>query len=188
MISSLQQRSYPLGRFNGLKDNEWAAVELLIPYRWARGRGKHPLHPRKILNTLVWMLITGARWCDVPVGKQWASRACAHKYLGLWKETGLLERVLTALQKICIDAKAIDLTRLAVDGFFSAGKGGGEKVDHGYKGKGVTSHLLVDGLGQPLRVASTGASGDERKEVLPLLKKNQRMAKTNDCSGNNPDY
>ncbi len=44
----------------------------------------------------------------------------------------------------------IDLTRLAIDGFFSAGKGGGEKVDHGYKGKGVTTHLLVDGLGQPL--------------------------------------
>jgi transposase len=139
-----------LSRFEGLKDNEWAAVELLIPYRWARGKGNHPLHPRKILNTLVWVLTTGARWCDVPIGEQWASRSCAHKYLGLWKESGLLERVIVALQEICVEAKAIDLTRLAVDGFFSAGKGGGEEVDHGYKGKGVTSHLIVDGLGQPL--------------------------------------
>lgn len=55
--------------------------------------------------------------------------------------------------------------------FFSGGKGGGESVDYGYKGKGVTTHLLVDGFGQPLGVTSTGASGDERKEVIPLLKK-----------------
>ena len=41
-------------------------------------------------------------------------------------------------------------------------------MDYGYKGKGVTTHLLVDGFGQPLGVTSTGASGDERKEVIPL--------------------
>jgi hypothetical protein len=81
----------------------------------------------------------------------------------------------------------IDLTRLAVDGFFSAGKGGGEKVDHGYKGKGVTTHLLVDGLGQPLKTTSTGASGDERKEVIPLLKKNQQLAKASHCSRRDTD-
>lgn len=177
-----------MGRFEGLKNHEWAAVELLIPYRWAKGKGNNPLHPRKILNTLVWILTTGARWCDVPVGEQWASKSCAHKYLGLWKESGLLERVLIALQEICVAAKAIDLTRLAVDGFFSAGKGGGEKVDYGYKGKGVTSHLIVDGLGQPLAVTSTGASEDERKEVMPLLKKNQRMAKTANITRHNSDF
>lgn len=55
--------------------------------------------------------------------------------------------------------------------FFSGGKGGGEAVDHGYKGKGVTTHLLVDAFGQPLRVTSTGASGEERRQVAPLLGK-----------------
>jgi len=89
------------------------------------------------------------------------------------------------LQEVCIEWKMIDLTRLAIDGFFSAGKGGGEKVDHGYKGKGVTTHLLVDGLGQPLATTSSGASGDERREVIPLLKKNKRMAKTNCDARNN---
>jgi hypothetical protein len=55
--------------------------------------------------------------------------------------------------------------------FFSGGKGGGEAVDYGYKGKGVTTHLLVDAFGQPLRVTSTGASGEERRQVAPLLAK-----------------
>jgi len=115
------------------------------------------------------------------------SRWGAHKYLGRWKENGVLERVLTALEDVCIEWKIIDFTRLAIDGFFSSGKGGGEKVDYGYKGKGLTTHLLVDGLGQPLRTTSTGAAGDERKEVIPLLKKNQRMVKTNHFSRNNTD-
>ena len=112
-----------MGKFTGLTDQEWGVVEPLIPYKWGiTYSGKQPLHPRKILNTLIWILTTGARWCDVPVGAQWASRACAHKYLGKWKENGTLEQVLTALQEIGIEWKLIDLTRLAVDGFFPLGK------------------------------------------------------------------
>ena len=65
-----------MGNFTGLNDQEWAVVEPLIPYRWGITQsGTQPLHPRKILNTLIWILTTGARWCDVPVGEQWASRA-----------------------------------------------------------------------------------------------------------------
>ncbi len=119
------------------------------------------------------------------IGEHWASRAYAHKYLGLWKVNGLLERVLVTLQEICVEAKAIDLTRPAVGGFFSIRKGGGEGVDYGYKGKGVTSRFILDGLGQPLAVASTGARGDERKEAAPLLK-NQRQVKTSSFPGGIP--
>ena len=61
--------------------------------------------------------------------------------------------------------------------FFSAGKGGGEEVEYGYKGKGVTTHTLVDSQGSPVAVTSTGANGDERKEVKPLLKKIENWVK-----------
>ena len=59
--------------------------------------------------------------------------------------------------------------------FFPSGRGGGEQVDHGYKGKGVTSHLLVERSGKPLAITSTPASGDERKQVIPLLRKMRRL-------------
>ena len=52
---------------------------------------------------------------------------------------------------------------------FPPGKGGGQDVDYGYKGKGVTTHLLTEGNGMPLAVTVTGAKGDERKQVIPLL-------------------
>ena len=53
--------------------------------------------------------------------------------------------------------------------FFSAGKGGGELVDYGYKGKGVTNHLLVDSEGSPVAIEVTSAKEDERQQVEPLL-------------------
>lgn len=53
--------------------------------------------------------------------------------------------------------------------FFSGGKGGGELVDYGYKGKGMTTHLLVDGEGNPLSFEVTSANGDERKQVEKLV-------------------
>lgn len=53
--------------------------------------------------------------------------------------------------------------------FFSRGKGGGEEIEYGFKGKGTTTHLLIDGNGLPIAFTSSPANGDERKEVEPLL-------------------
>jgi transposase len=42
-------------------------------------------------------------------------------------------------------------------------------VAHGYKGKGVLIHLLVDAEGMPLSACSAPANEDERKHVGKLL-------------------
>jgi len=165
-----------MGQFTGLTDAQWELVERLIPIKYARGKGQPRENPRYTLNSIFWILITGARWCDLPKGPQWGSRTASHRWLGIWHEGGVLERLLTALQEVADVAKMIDFERLAIDGFFSAGKGGGKNVEHGYKGKGVTSHVLVDGLGSPLKITATGAAGDERQQVIPLIKKNSPMA------------
>jgi len=52
---------------------------------------------------------------------------------------------------------------------FPPGKGGGDDVEYGHKGKGVTIHSLVEGEGRPLAVGSTAANADERHQVGPLL-------------------
>ena len=52
---------------------------------------------------------------------------------------------------------------------FPSGKGGGDLVAYGYKGKGVTIHSLVDANGNPLAITTTPANVDERKLVEPLL-------------------
>jgi IS5 family transposase len=52
---------------------------------------------------------------------------------------------------------------------FPPGKGGGEGVAYGGKGKGVLIHLLTDGKGMPMSGCTTPANGDERQQVLALI-------------------
>lgn len=54
---------------------------------------------------------------------------------------------------------------------FPPGKGGGEDIAYGGKGKGVLIHTLTEGNGMPLANCTTAANGNEREQVLPLLDK-----------------
>jgi transposase len=44
-------------------------------------------------------------------------------------------------------------------------------VAYGYKGKGVTNHLLVDTMGNPIAVKATAANVSEQDQVIALLQK-----------------
>ena len=54
-------------------------------------------------------------------------------------------------------------------GLFPPGKGGGEAVAYGYKGKGILIHTIAFSNGMPLANKTTAANGSEREQVLPLL-------------------
>jgi transposase len=54
---------------------------------------------------------------------------------------------------------------------FPPAPGGGKGVNHGFKGKGSLLHVLVDAQGKCLGITTTGANGDERKELLKLVNK-----------------
>ncbi len=60
---------------------------------------------------------------------------------------------------------------------FPPGKGGGEEVAYGYKGKGILIHTLTDGNGMPKAFCTTPANCSERQQVMPLL--NSVTVKTN---------
>lgn len=46
---------------------------------------------------------------------------------------------------------------------------GEAEVEHGYKGKGFTIHLIASEQGLPLGLKITSAKGDERKQVKTLI-------------------
>jgi len=107
--------------FQGLNREQWALIKHLFPKPPSNKFGRKDLSPKKVMNTALWILITGARWIDSPSGPRWAPRSTAHEWLGKWQASGLLEKVLNLLLEKADALKLTGFDRLKVDGFFFTG-------------------------------------------------------------------
>lgn len=106
------------GRFEGLSDEQWLIFSEILPDKKSP-LGRSESSSRFILNTILYVLITGSRWCDVPVGEQWGKRSTAHDRLKRWKEDGTLDHIKRRLLELAELIHGIDWTRGSVDGSFS---------------------------------------------------------------------
>jgi transposase len=106
------------GRFEGLSDLEWKLFEDVLPKRIKR-RGQRGTPMRYIINTLLYILITGCRWSDIPKGKQWASKSTAHRKLQLFQSDGTLDKLKARILGIAEERNLIRWEYGAIDGSFS---------------------------------------------------------------------
>lgn len=111
------------GRFEGVTDLEWKLFEDLFPEPAKRGRGYPKTAPRRVVNVLLYMLITGCRWCDIPRGAQWASKSSGHRWLQRWKLDGTFEKLKARVLGIAHNKGLIQWSHGAVDGSFSPWQG-----------------------------------------------------------------
>jgi transposase len=107
------------GRFEGLSDLEWKLFEDLFPSSEKRSRGMPHAQFRYVLNSLLYILITGCRWCDLPRGKIWASKSAAHRWPKRWREDGTFEYLQARILAIADNKGLINWNFGAVDGSFS---------------------------------------------------------------------
>ena len=107
------------GRFEGLSDLEWKLFEDIFPTSDKRSRGMPHAPFRYVLNSLLYILITGCRWCDLPQGKIWASKSSAHRWLKRWQEDGTFEHLQSRILAIADDKELINWNYGAIDGSFS---------------------------------------------------------------------
>ena len=156
------------GRFNGITDLEWAEIESLLPKKQTR-MGRPYANLRYVINSILFMLIEGSRWGSIPRGKIWAPKSTAYGWLKKMVALGTLDQVFSAIVKKADHKNMVCWKDVLFDGTFSPGKGGGKKVEYGYKGKGSTIHMMADSNGMPLNAVVTAANGDERRQVVPLL-------------------
>src|SRR5256885_15359489 len=92
--SICMEESSMAGRFDGVSDLEWRLFEdVFPPAPPKRGRGMPHAPFRKIWNTLLSVLITGCRRCDVPRGPPWASKSATQRGLQRWP----VDRTLAAM-------------------------------------------------------------------------------------------
>ena len=112
------------GRFEGLSDLEWRLFEdVFPPAPPKRSRGMPHAPFRQILNTLLYVLITGCRWGDVPCGPQWASKSATHRWLQRWQADGTLATLQARILGVAEERGMIRWEYGAIDGAFSPWKG-----------------------------------------------------------------
>ena len=130
--------------------------------------GRPPLEPRTVLNAILWILKSGARWRDLPARYgNWNS--IYHKFRR-WCSLGLFERLL----KI-INAGTKDTTLLELDSTFckvhqsacSALKD--QAIGSSRGGKNTKVHVLINERMQLLNVALTGGHVHDSEEAVVLL-------------------
>ena len=74
------------GKFKGLTDLQWEVIAPLIPDPFIGYVGRPHAPFRDIINTIVWVLMSGARWADVPInGRDKLSQKWSFKIEPQWK-------------------------------------------------------------------------------------------------------
>jgi transposase len=107
------------GTFNGLTDAEWKVMSIYIPEIPYKGIGRLKPDRRALINTIMYVLITGCRWCDIPVGEKWSKRSTAHEWLGIWSRDGTMKNLRQSLQSHADLQGMLDWKSGSVDGSFS---------------------------------------------------------------------
>lgn len=108
-----------------ITDAQWEILDSLIPepIRRKDGRGR-PWQPRRdVLNGILWILRTGARWKDLP--ERYPPYQTCQRRFQQWVRSGVMRGVLEAL---ALDLKArgkLDLQEAFIDGTFAPAKKGG---------------------------------------------------------------
>ena len=107
-----------------LQDEQWALLEPLLPKVSPRpdGRGRPRCDDREVLNGILWILRSGARWKDLP--DRFPSYQTCHRRFQYWVEDGTLSRILSTLAKDLRDRGKIDVDECFIDGTFASAKKG----------------------------------------------------------------
>ena len=89
-----------------LNDRQWAMIEPLIP-AWEpaiNGSGRPPPYPeRTILEKILWVCRSGARWKDLPRGTGEPSYQTCHRWFQYWNGEGGLSLDGIIIRKITLD-------------------------------------------------------------------------------------
>lgn len=114
-----------MARREELQEEQWALVEPLLPKRPRRadGRGRPRCNDRAVLNGILWILRSGARWKDLP--DRFPSYQTCHRRFQQWVTDGTLSEVLRHLAEDLRGRGRIDITECFIDGTFAGAKKGG---------------------------------------------------------------
>ncbi len=111
-----------------LSDEHWNLISEFFPAKRPSPKGGRPrATERDCLEGVLWILRTGARWCDLP--KHFPSSSTCWRRHKEWTESGVWENVLgRLLRKLDYQGK-IDHEESMADATFSAAKKGANTLE-----------------------------------------------------------
>lgn len=112
-----------------LTEEQWRFIEPLIPKERVRkdGRGRPWRGNREVLAGMLWILKTGARWCDLPQGRYPPYQTC-HRRFQDWVKSKVMEKILRALVEHGRERGQINLAETFIDASFVEAKQGAQKL------------------------------------------------------------
>ena len=116
-----------------MSDAQWSVIKPLLPPQPRTGRRRE--HDREVLNSLVYRLVTGARYRDLPRIPEYAPRTTTYHWLKQWTETGFLDRLWQTLLSLLEQDGKLDLSQESLDGSFVPAKRGAKRSTTGAKAK-----------------------------------------------------
>jgi transposase len=161
-----------MSKRDNLTDAQWAIIEPLIPEQPTRadGRGRPWRDNREILDGVIWILRSGARWKDIP--REYPPYQTCHRRLQQWVKDGTLRSILETLAKDLHECGKIDLEECFIDGSFVGAKKGGSGIGKTKRGKGTKLMAIADAHGIPIAIHTTSASPHEVTLVEETLEQN----------------
>jgi len=125
-----------------LTDAQWEVIAPMFPAgRSGPGRKGRPRRGnREVLEGVLWVLRTGARWKDLPPVFP-PYQTCRRRF-GEWAAGGTLEAVLKALVADMERRGGIDLSEAFIDGTFAGAKRGAVVLVQQSEAKGASSWQL----------------------------------------------
>ena len=107
-----------------LTDEQWKRIEPLLPPLPVSSKGGHPWTPnRPVLEGILWILRTGARWQDLP--DRYPSPSTCWRRLKRWEEHGVWLDLWRAFLATLDERKQLDWSEAFADGSFAPAKKGG---------------------------------------------------------------
>jgi transposase len=106
-----------------LTDKQWHCIADLFDDSSQDLKVGRPATPaREVLNGVLWILKTGARWKDLP--RDYPPYQTCHRRFQHWVRDGTMEAALQRIAKDLHDRGGIDISEAFIDGTFSSAKKG----------------------------------------------------------------
>jgi len=107
-------------KYQELSDKQWSMMQKHLPAPAKTGRPR--CDDRTTINGIIYVLISGCRWSEMP--KRYGSKSTAHLRLQTWQQNNIWKNILSDAIKSAYSSGKLELQKISIDSSSIAAKKG----------------------------------------------------------------